>query len=254
MSNIRTVSDTKRAFYTSHTRPISSIYRRVVEELMVEMHLLSVNAEFQYDSIYALGVVTTFDRFMKGYRPDEDLPSIFNALCQSMDGADASRYRQDSEALLQSVGHLSKEDLRQILDQAGESGQGAGGVDFRSQLGAIAHASSFKYSRLFAIGLLTVLESIDPAMVADDAQLSESVQRFSELLKLSKEKVDKDLEIYRGNLEKLQQAQEVLEDVLKADRKKREDRANAAAASSAGDVAVETDNSSETSESESAEV
>ena len=125
MSNIRTVSDTKRAFYTTHTRPISSIYRRVVEELMVEMHLLSVNTDFQYDSIYALGVVTTFDRFMKGYRPSEDLSSIFSALCKSMNSADASQYRQDAEALVQTVSSLSKDDLGQILDNAGEA-PGAG--------------------------------------------------------------------------------------------------------------------------------
>ncbi|MFM6220517.1 MAG: photosystem II biogenesis protein Psp29, partial [Dolichospermum sp.] len=57
MNNVRTVSDTKKTFYTLHTRPINTIYRRVVEELMVEMHLLSVNVDFSYDAIYALGVV-----------------------------------------------------------------------------------------------------------------------------------------------------------------------------------------------------
>ncbi|HAX86545.1 MAG TPA: photosystem II biogenesis protein Psp29, partial [Cyanobacteria bacterium UBA11370] len=66
MNNVRTVSDTKRDFYNCHTRPINSIYRRVVEELMVEMHLLSVNVDFRYDPIYALGVVTSFNRFMQG--------------------------------------------------------------------------------------------------------------------------------------------------------------------------------------------
>ncbi|MEO1521535.1 MAG: photosystem II biogenesis protein Psp29, partial [Cyanobacteria bacterium J06633_2] len=35
MSNVRTVSDTKRQFYKLHSRPISSIYRRIVEELIV---------------------------------------------------------------------------------------------------------------------------------------------------------------------------------------------------------------------------
>ena len=137
MSNIRTVSDTKRAFYTTHTRPISSIYRRVVEELMVEMHLLSVNAEFQYDSIYALGVVTTFDKFMQGYRPHEDLSSIFAALCQAMNGVDANQYRHDAETLLQAISYLSNEDVGQILDQA-DTLQGSGGTDLLSQLGAIA--------------------------------------------------------------------------------------------------------------------
>ncbi|MFM6203351.1 MAG: photosystem II biogenesis protein Psp29, partial [Dolichospermum sp.] len=81
MNNVRTVSDTKRTFYTLHTRPINTIYRRVVEELMVEMHLLSVNVDFSYDAIYALGVVTTFDRFMEGYQPEQDQESIFQAIC-----------------------------------------------------------------------------------------------------------------------------------------------------------------------------
>ena len=215
------------------------------------MHLLSVNAEFQYDSIYALGVVTTFDRFMKGYRPDEDLSSIFNAICQAMDGADANQYRQDADALLQSVGQLSKDDFGQILNQIGDAGQGSGGADLHSQLGAIAHGSSFKYSRLFSIGLLTVLETIDESMVTDDTQLSETVQKLCELLKLSKEKVDKDLELYRGNLEKLQQAQEVLEDVLKADRKKREERAQTDSDDSSSEAEATT---TDTTESESAEV
>ncbi|MFM8003381.1 MAG: photosystem II biogenesis protein Psp29, partial [Dolichospermum sp.] len=49
VNNVRTVSDTKKTFYTLHTRPINTIYRRVVEELMVEMHLLSVNVDFSYD-------------------------------------------------------------------------------------------------------------------------------------------------------------------------------------------------------------
>ncbi|NJR65127.1 MAG: photosystem II biogenesis protein Psp29, partial [Leptolyngbyaceae cyanobacterium CRU_2_3] len=98
MSTVRTVSDTKRAFYTLHTRPINSIYRRVVDELMVEMHLLSVNADFSYNPIYRLGVVTAFDRFMQGYRPEEDINSIFNALCQALQ-EDPQQYRQEAEQI-----------------------------------------------------------------------------------------------------------------------------------------------------------
>lgn len=211
------------------------------------MHLLSVNTDFQYDSIYALGVVTTFDRFMKGYRPGEDLSSIFNALCQSVSGAEASQYRQDAEALVQTVSQLSKDDLGQVLDQAEESP----GTGLQESLNAIAHKSDFKYSRLFAIGLLTVLETIDEAIITDDTQRGDSIQKLCELLKLPKEKVEKDLDIYRGNLEKLQQAQEVLEDVLKADRKKREDREAATPEAESGDASAEDgDSSSEDSAAE----
>ena len=112
-------------------------------------------------------------------------------------------------------------------------------------MNAIAHNSDLKYSRLFAIGLLTVLEMIDEAIITDDAQRGDVIQKLCELLKLPKEKVDKDLEIYRGNLEKLQQAQEVLDDVLKADRKKREERESGV--TSDGEASTE-DNSTPASE------
>ncbi len=50
---------------------------------------------------------------------------------------------------------------------------------------------------------------------------------MAEVLNLPKEKVGKDVELYRSNLEKLRQAQEVLADVLKADRKKQQEREDA---------------------------
>jgi len=87
VSNVRTVSDTKRAFYNNFDRPVTSVYRRVIEELMVEMHLLSVSGDFVYDPIYALGIVTTFDTFMEGYRPEGDVETIYAALCKSIEAA-----------------------------------------------------------------------------------------------------------------------------------------------------------------------
>ena len=110
MNYVRTVSDTKRAFYTHHTRPINSVYRRFVEELMVEMHLLSVNVDFRIDPIYCLGVVTSFDRFMQGYRPEQDKESIFAALCQSV-GGNAQQYRQEAESLVALAKPMSAQEL-----------------------------------------------------------------------------------------------------------------------------------------------
>ncbi len=65
---------------------------------MVEMHLLSVNVDFSYNPIYALGVVTAFDRFMQGYQPPSDQESIFNALIKA-EQDDPQRYRGDAERL-----------------------------------------------------------------------------------------------------------------------------------------------------------
>lgn len=229
VNNVRTVSDTKRAFYSTHTRPINSIYRRVVEELMVEMHLLSVNVDFRYDPIYALGVVTSFDRFMQGYRPEADRASIFEALCQAL-GVDSHQYRQDAERLQGFARNRSTQDLVAWLGQpTGEM------EDLRGYLQSIASNPKFKYSRLFAIGLLTLLEQSDSDLVKDETKRTEALKQISASLNLPEDKIQKDLELYLSNLEKMIQAQIVLEDILKADRKKREERAKAKAEPDAGD-------------------
>ncbi|MBD2503742.1 photosystem II biogenesis protein Psp29 [Anabaena azotica] len=221
MNNVlRTVSDTKRTFYALHTRPINTIYRRVVEELMVEMHLLSVNVDFSYNPVYALGVVTTFDRFMQGYQPERDQESIFNAICQAVE-QDPQRYRQDAERLQAVAQSLSANDLIAWLSQANHLQQDA---DLQAQLQAIANNPSFKYSRLFAIGLFTLLELSNPDLVKDEKQRTEALKTIAAGLHLSDDKLNKDLDLYRSNLDKMTQALAVMADMLSADRKKREQR------------------------------
>ncbi|XGV98871.1 MAG: photosystem II biogenesis protein Psp29 [Leptolyngbya sp. BL-A-14] len=242
MNNVRTVSDTKRAFYTTHTRPINSIYRRVVEELMVEMHLLTVNVDFHYDPFYALGVFTSFHRFMQAYRPEQDIASIFNGLCSALQD-DPQRYRHDSERLQALASRLSVEDLVSWLEQKTTI---ADFNDLQAQAAAIAQNSAFKYSRLFAIGIFTLLEAVDAALVKDETKLLETLKRVCAALNLSEDKVQKDLELYRSNLEKMAQAQIVMEDVLKAERKKREDRERAKAAASSSTPSESSDSKGET--------
>lgn len=223
MSTVRTVSDTKRAFYTLHTRPINSIYRRVVEELMVEMHLLSVNADFHYDPIYGLGVATTYERFMQGYRPEADQTSIFNALCQSLLD-DPEKYRRDAEQMRSLAVSTNAEQFLAQVKQLPNPESWSGLLEV---LKPIAENSSFKYSRLFAVGLYSLLEIMSPDLVKDEAKRNAAIQTLAAGLKLSDDKMQKDLELYRSNLEKLSQARQVLDDILKADRKKKEERAKA---------------------------
>ncbi|MEI3650962.1 MAG: photosystem II biogenesis protein Psp29 [Dolichospermum lemmermannii FEM_B0920] len=218
MNNVRTVSDTKRTFYTLHTRPINTIYRRVVEELMVEMHLLSVNVDFSYDAIYALGVVTTFDRFMDGYQPEQDKESIFRAICQAVE-QDPQSYRQDASRLQALAASLPAKDLIASLSQASPLNQDA---DLQKQLEAVAANSNFKYSRLFGVGLFALLVQSDPELVKNDEQRAEALKAISNGLHISEDKLIKDLELYSSNLEKMAQALIVMADILTADRKKRD--------------------------------
>jgi len=216
----RTVSDTKRAFYTFHTRPINTIYRRVVEELMVEMHLLSVNADFSYNPIYALGVVTAFERFMQGYQPERDKESLFNSLCQAIED-DPQRYRQDAQRL----GNLAKMSTQDLIAWLRRENHLEGTSDLQEQISqAVVSNPNFKYSRLFAIGVFTLLEIGSPELVKDEKQRVEALKQISEALNVSEDKLNKDLELYRANLEKMAQALITMADILSADKKKRQQR------------------------------
>ena len=190
---------------------------------MVEMHLLTVNVDFHYDSFYALGVFTSFHRFMQAYRPEQDIASIFDGLCKALQD-DPQRYRHDAERLKALASRSSVDSLLSWFEQTGSI------VDFndvQAQASAIAHNATFKYSRLFAIGLYSLLEIADADLVKDETRRNETLKRLCAALNLSDDKIQKDLELYRSNLEKMAQAQIVMEDVLKAERKKREDRERA---------------------------
>ncbi len=218
MDKNRTVSDTKRSFYHHHQRPINSIYRRVVEELMVEMHLLSVNIDFRPDPVYYVGVCESFDRFMQGYVPESDKDSIFNAICQSIEG-NPDEYKTKSQQLLNLASQLSVEDLLAWLVNPKDS-EGVESVaqDWRSAL----ENPNFKYSRLFAIGLYSLIEKCDSEAVKNEDKLIESIKSLSDKLSLPIEKLKKDLDLYRSNLDKMDQMLKVVSDVLEASKKKKQ--------------------------------
>ncbi len=229
MNNLSTVSDTKRNFYSQHTRPINSIYRRVVEELMVEMHLLSTNVDFAYNPIYALGVVSSFDRFMTSYRPETDKQSIFVALSQSM-GGDARKYRADAAGVQAFAQSMQGQDIVNWLAHPTAEGMGA---ELAGIIGSIASNPKFKYSRLFGIGLFTILEQAAPDLLKDEKKREAALSQICEAMHLPADKVQKDLDAHRSNLDKLVQMEAVMADLAEAERKKREKRAEEKAASAA---------------------
>ncbi len=247
MNNLRTVSDTKRAFYSIHTRPVNSIYRRVVEEVMVEMHLLRVNEDFREDPIFALGVVTTYDNFMEGYTPAEDRKTIFEAICRAQD-ADPDKYRQDAEQMKQFAQSQSLDQLLALMTTS----DAPTGDDIPGKLRALAQNNKFKYSRLFGIGLLQSLELAEEEALKDETRRTEILHTLSEALHLPESKVTQDIELYRANLEKMVQTQQAIADNIAADRKRRDqaeaEKAEKAAKAEAKTEATETTEATEATE------
>jgi photosystem II biogenesis protein Psp29 len=189
---------------------------------MVEMHLLGVNADFQNDPIYTLGVVTAFDRFMVGYSPETDKESIFNALIQAQEG-DPQQYRAEAQRLEEFAKTLSVETLTTWAEVAKTQTEGN---ELQQLFHAIATRPKFKYSRLFAIGLYRLLESINPEVVENKEHREKALSAIATGLNLPQDKLLKDLDLYRSNLDKMVQTQILMKEITEAERKKRAERAN----------------------------
>jgi len=216
VNTVRTVSDTKKDFYLAFPKPVHQVYRRVVDELLVEVHLLKVNQTFVYDSIFALGLVTTFDRFTVGYKPETDRFAVFHALCSSLQ-FDSDRIRQDATTL-SDLAVRSPNDIKTLLTNLDS---GISLEPLSGQLQTMAHKENFKYSRLLGVGLYALLEISNPDEIADNTKREEVIKLVGETLKFGSDRLVKDVDLYRSNLDKIEQARQMMADMAEAERKKR---------------------------------
>ena len=216
MSDALTVADSKRAFHSAFPHVISPLYRRMVDELLVELHLLSRQSSFQADPLFATGLVQVFDGFSRGYRPEQQRLPLFEALCSSS-GYDANQLRQQRDQAMEAMGHHSVDEVQQWIERQGE-----GAPAPVAQALASIRRPDFHYSRLMAVGLLSLLERASGAEAMDPQALRNAAHDLGEAMGLLRDRLDKDLNLYTANLEKLAMAVEMLEETVAADRRRRE--------------------------------
>ena len=216
MSAALTVADSKRAFHRAFPHVIAPLYRRMVDELLVELHLLSRQSGFQADALFACGLVQVFDSFARGYRPEPQREPLLAALC-SASGFDAAALRQQRDGAMAAMGSHSVEEVKQWIEQ-----EGAGAPEPVAAALAGIRRSNFHYSRLMAVGLLSLLEQAQGADAMDPATLRSYAHDLGAAMGLLRERLDKDLSLYASNLEKMAQAVELMEETVAAERRKRE--------------------------------
>ena len=228
MSAALTVSDSKRAFHSAFPHVIAPLYRRLVDELLVELHLLSRQRGFQSDPLFAAGLIQVFDSFARGYRPEQQRENLLAALCGAT-GFDAEELRRQRNAAVAAIGQHSVTDVEGWIQE-----QGKGAPEPLASTLANIQRSDFHYSRLMAVGLLSLLEQAQGADGMDPANLRRYAHDLGEAMGLLRERLDKDLSLYAGNLEKMAQAVELMEETVAAERRKRERQQTAASATADG--------------------
>lgn len=139
-------------------------------------------------------------------------------MCQAVNG-NPETYKQDATALVELANRCSGQ---QLIDCFRQDSPPENAEELWSKVEAIANNEKFKYSRLFAIGLYTFLGEAEPKLLEEAEKRDEMLATLTESMNLPGEKMKKDLDLYRSNLEKMSQVLEVIEDALIAERKRRE--------------------------------
>ena len=206
----QTIADSKRAFHQAFPHVIAPLYRRVSDELLVELHLLSHQEQFNSTPLFAVGLDKVFTTFTRGYRPEGHSDRLFDAICSS-NGFDASALKQEASQIRDAASKAAMEGITTLLSQ--------------QRLPEGSH-----YSRMMAIGLLSVLETARGQQDSPDNQtLVKQAVGLCDDLNLPSERVEKDLNLFASNSERMEQAVALMESTLASDRKKREKRQEEAA-------------------------
>ncbi|MED6162488.1 Protein THYLAKOID FORMATION 1, chloroplastic [Stylosanthes scabra] len=206
-----TVAETKLNFLKAYKRPIPSIYNTVLQELIVQQHLMRYKTSYRYDPVFALGFVTVYDQLMEGYPSDEDRDAIFKAYVNALN-EDPEQYRKDAQKMEE---WARAQNLTSLVEFSSKDGEIEGVL---KDIAERAGKGDFSYSRFFAVGLFRLLE-------LTNATEPTILEKLCAALNINKKSVDRDLDVYRNLLSKLVQAKELLKEYVDREKKKREERA-----------------------------
>ncbi|CAI8167209.1 MAG: Protein Thf1 [Synechococcus sp. CC9902] len=205
MAGTQTIADSKRAFHQAFPHVIAPLHRRIADELLVELHLLSHQDSFQAGQLFSVGLVTVFTRFTKGYRPEEHRDDLLAAICSS-NGFDVAQIKSEAEGSL--------------AEAAGQTGD-----KFNSWIKKLQLPEQSHYSRLMAVGLLAMMEAAHGELKGEDAaELRKKAVEISKQIGMPEARVEKDLGIFAASSERMEQAVELMEETLAAERRKKEKR------------------------------
>ena len=205
MAGTQTIADSKRAFHQAFPHVIAPLHRRIADELLVELHLLSHQDSFKAGHLFSVGLVTVFTRFTQGYRPPEHRDDLMAAICSS-NGFDAAELKSAAETSLAAASEHS-------------------GDDFNTWIKEFHLPEQSHYSRLMAVGLLALLEAAHGELKGEEAaELRKRAVEISKEIGMPEERVEKDLGIFASSSERMQQAVELMEETLASERRKKEKR------------------------------
>ncbi len=194
-----TVSDSKKLFHEQFPFVIPGLYKRIVDEMLVELNLLNHQSEFSLDFLFCVGLTETFKVLMKGYKPEKHLDLLFESLCSSTT-FDAKEIKEISKKSQNELKEKSLNDTLILLQKKSNS--------------------KLYPSRILNLGVYILVSNSQDLIEKNESEMSKIITDVFAKLNLSTDKAEKDIGIYKSTISKMEQAKELIEELRIKDKKK----------------------------------
>jgi photosystem II biogenesis protein Psp29 len=196
-----TVSDSKKLFHEQFPYVIPGLYKRIVDEMLVELNLLNHQNEFMQDDLFCVGLTETFKELTKGYKPDEHLMLLFESLCNSSN-FEPKKIKEISKKTLEEYKEKSLKEISSLLIEKS--------------------TSNLYSSRILNLGIYLIISNATDFKNIKDSEKNKTISDIFDKLNLSFNKAEKDIGIYKNILIRMEQAKELLQEArIKATKDKK---------------------------------
>ena len=194
-----TVSDSKKLFHEKFPYVIPGLYKRIVDEMLVELNLLNHQNEFSQDYLFCVGLTETFKELMKGYKPEKHLDLLFESLCSSTN-FEAKGINEISQTSQKEFNNNTANDILKLL---------------------IEKSNSKLYpSRILNLAIYILISNAKDLKKRDESEKNKMISDIFENLNLFPNKAEKDIGLYKSSISKMEQAKELIEELKIKDKKK----------------------------------
>jgi len=194
-----TVSDSKKLFHEKFPYVIPGLYKRIVDEMLVELNLLNHQNEFTQDYLFCVGLTETFKELMKGYQPEKHLNLLFESLCIS------------TNFEVKEINEISQKSQKEFQDKTSK--------DILKLLKEKSNSKLYP-SRILNLGIYILISNSKDFKENNETEINKIISDIFEKLDLSPNKAEKDIGIYKSSLSKMEQAKELIEELKIKDKKK----------------------------------
>ena len=194
-----TVSDSKKLFHEQFPFVIPGLYKRIVDEMLVELNLLNHQNEFKQDYLFCVGLTETFKELTKGYKPEKHLALLFESLCSSSN-FEAKKIKEISQKSQEEFKDKSSKDILKLLKEKSNS--------------------DLYPSRVLNLGIYKLISNSQDLKEKKESEMNKIISEIFDQLKLSANKAEKDIGIYKSSISKMKQARELIEELRIKDKKK----------------------------------